>query len=125
MVINRVRQELNYGLHVAGLIVTQSDSRIGTHKRREEQVRSLVGANLPIFENVIPNNIDLAKSRRRRSAPGLCPAQQRRPGLPRLAEEIKHGEKSVNRNSPLQLHRPPGRRESQAIQRLIGAHART
>ena len=95
VVINRVRQELNYGLHVAGLIVTQSDSRIGTHKRWEEQVRSLVGANLPIFENVIPNNIDLAKAAAAgRSALAFAPRSNGAQAYRALAEEIKHGEKA-------------------------------
>jgi len=93
VVINRVRQELNYGLFVSGLIVTQSDSRIGTHKRWEEQVRSLVGANLPIFESVIPNNIDLAKAAAAgRSALAFASRSNGAVAYRNLAEEIKRGE---------------------------------
>lgn len=95
LVINRVRQELNYALRVAGLIVTQTDSRIGAHKRWEEQVRALVGPNLPIFQTTIPNNIDLAKAAAAgRSALTFAPRSTGAAAYRTLAQEIQHAQTS-------------------------------
>lgn len=95
VVIDRVRAELNYGLYVAGLVVTQSDSRVGTHKRWEDQVRVLVGNNLHIFQTIIPNNIDLAKAAATgRSGLAYAPRSSGATAYRALAKEILHGEKA-------------------------------
>lgn len=95
VVIDRVRAELNYGLYVAGLVVTQSDSRVGTHKRWEEQVRALVGNNLHIFQTIIPNNIDLAKAAATgRSGLAYAPRSSGAAAYRALAKEILHGEEA-------------------------------
>lgn len=59
--INQVRDDINYGLTVEGIVLTLVDKRLNVHKDVIEYIRQKLG-NFRIFQTQIRQNVDLKES---------------------------------------------------------------